>query len=194
MADANTSAGAPFVICVASAFEPAKLYVAVGSIFGNTSVSDAAAYTVIPAVAAARLGGGAARAHADAERDGEEERYGAPASALEHARELLSVVLTPGHSFPSYDVYSFIASDACWIVEDGGNESQNGVPPVLVWKYEECCASQAAIWASPVLNWFVDDPAHRTGVASRPRQTRASPPALRIDFSSSNVPCGIARS
>ena len=42
-ADAKTSAGAPCVICAASVFEPAKEYFASGSIFGNTSVSDAAA-------------------------------------------------------------------------------------------------------------------------------------------------------
>ena len=43
LADANTSAGAPFVICVASAFEPANENVLPLSIAGKTSVSDAAA-------------------------------------------------------------------------------------------------------------------------------------------------------
>ena len=42
-AEANTSAGAPLRICAASAFEPANENFAPGSIFGNTSVSDAAA-------------------------------------------------------------------------------------------------------------------------------------------------------
>ena len=39
--------------------------------------------------------------------------------------------------------------------EPGGNERLNALPPVLVVKYEACCASQAAIWARPVLNEFV---------------------------------------
>ena len=42
-AEANTSAGAPCVICVASVFEPPNEYFSCGSIAGNTSVSDAAA-------------------------------------------------------------------------------------------------------------------------------------------------------
>ena len=46
-ADANTSAGAPFRICVASAFDPANEYFSFLSIAGNTSVSDAAASTLI---------------------------------------------------------------------------------------------------------------------------------------------------
>ena len=46
-ADANTSAGAPFVICVASVFEPANEYVWFLSIAGKTSVSEAAAKTLI---------------------------------------------------------------------------------------------------------------------------------------------------
>src|SRR5689334_16300114 len=50
-ADAKTSAGAPFVICVASAFDPANEYVLLLSIAGKTSVSEAAAYTVTPACA-----------------------------------------------------------------------------------------------------------------------------------------------
>src|SRR5581483_2692690 len=54
-ADAKTSAGAPFVICVASAFEPANEYVLLLSIAGKTSVSDAAAYTVTPAFALEEL-------------------------------------------------------------------------------------------------------------------------------------------
>ena len=50
-AEAKTSAGAPFRICVASAFEPANEYVCVLSIAGKTSVSDAAANTVTDTVA-----------------------------------------------------------------------------------------------------------------------------------------------
>ncbi len=42
-ADANTSAGAPSAIFAASAFEPPNEYFCDGSIFGNTSVSEAAA-------------------------------------------------------------------------------------------------------------------------------------------------------
>src|SRR5581483_320864 len=45
-ADAKTSAGAPFAICVASAFEPANEYLGERSIAGKTSVSDDAANTV----------------------------------------------------------------------------------------------------------------------------------------------------
>ena len=45
LAEANTSAGAPRSICVWSWFEPAKLYLAPGSICGKASRSDAAAYT-----------------------------------------------------------------------------------------------------------------------------------------------------
>src|SRR5689334_20793485 len=46
-AEAKTSAGAPFVICVASAFEPANEYFGERSIAGKASVSEAAAKTVI---------------------------------------------------------------------------------------------------------------------------------------------------
>ena len=46
-AEAKTSAGAPLRICVASAFEPANEYFSLLSNAGNTSVSDAAASTVI---------------------------------------------------------------------------------------------------------------------------------------------------
>src|SRR5215510_13765697 len=46
-AEANTSAGAPLRICVASAFEPANEYFSFLSIAGKTSVSDAAARTLI---------------------------------------------------------------------------------------------------------------------------------------------------
>ena len=42
-AEANTSAGAPCVICAASVFEPPNEYFGPASIFGKTSVSDAAA-------------------------------------------------------------------------------------------------------------------------------------------------------
>ena len=42
-AEANTSAGAPSWICAASVFEPPNEYFGVESIFGKTSVSDAAA-------------------------------------------------------------------------------------------------------------------------------------------------------
>src|ERR1700688_1458315 len=47
-AEANTSAGAPSVICAASVFDPPKEYFGPGSIAGNTFVSDDAAYTVMP--------------------------------------------------------------------------------------------------------------------------------------------------
>ena len=47
-ADANTSAGAPSVIWAASVFDAANEYFGPASIFGKTSVSDAAAYTVMP--------------------------------------------------------------------------------------------------------------------------------------------------
>ena len=91
-ADAKTSAGAPFVICVASAFEPAKEYVfAVGSIFGNTSVSDAAGVHRDPGGRMVRLGGGAAGAHAD-ESASATRALGAPADDWT-ARELLSVLI-----------------------------------------------------------------------------------------------------
>ena len=43
LADANTSAGAPFWICVCSTLEPAKLKVGARSICSNTSRSEAAA-------------------------------------------------------------------------------------------------------------------------------------------------------
>jgi hypothetical protein len=43
LAEANTSAGAPCWICVASAFEPPNDYFSCGSIAGNTLASDAAA-------------------------------------------------------------------------------------------------------------------------------------------------------
>jgi hypothetical protein len=46
LADAKTSAGAPSRICAASVFDPPNEYRGPESIFGNTSVSDAAAYTV----------------------------------------------------------------------------------------------------------------------------------------------------
>src|SRR5579871_5242185 len=46
-ADASTSAGAPFMICVASVLDPAKEYVSRESIAGNASVNDDAAKTVI---------------------------------------------------------------------------------------------------------------------------------------------------
>ena len=42
-AEAKTSAGAPCWICAASVFEPPNEYCGDGSIFGKTSVSDAAA-------------------------------------------------------------------------------------------------------------------------------------------------------
>src|SRR5215475_1322317 len=45
-AEAKTSAGAPCLICAASALEPPNEKRAFGAIFGNASVSDAAAYTV----------------------------------------------------------------------------------------------------------------------------------------------------
>src|SRR5579875_3370780 len=48
LAAANTSAGAPCSIWVSSAPEPPKVYFALGSIIGNTLVSDAAANTVGP--------------------------------------------------------------------------------------------------------------------------------------------------
>ena len=41
------------------------------------------------------------------------------------------------------------------MVSAGGNERLNALPPVMAVKYEACCASQAAIWASPVLNALV---------------------------------------
>ena len=41
------------------------------------------------------------------------------------------------------------------MVSAGGNERLKAFPPVAVVKYDECCASQAAIWARPVLNEFV---------------------------------------
>src|ERR1700751_3200848 len=47
LADANTSAGAPWVICAARVFEPPKEYFSRLSIAGKTLVSEAAAYTVI---------------------------------------------------------------------------------------------------------------------------------------------------
>src|SRR5690242_13470625 len=53
-ADAKASTGAPSWICAASALEPANEYFGVESIFGKTSVSDAAAYTVICARDCAR--------------------------------------------------------------------------------------------------------------------------------------------
>lgn len=46
LAAANTSAGAPCSMSVSSAPEPPKVYLALGSIWGNTFVSDAAASTV----------------------------------------------------------------------------------------------------------------------------------------------------
>lgn len=46
LAAANTSAGAPCSICVSSIPEPPNVYFALGSIIGNTFVSDAAANTV----------------------------------------------------------------------------------------------------------------------------------------------------
>src|SRR5579859_3843007 len=52
LAAANTSAGAPCSMSVSSAPEPPKVYLAPGSISGNTLVSDAAASTVGPAPAA----------------------------------------------------------------------------------------------------------------------------------------------
>jgi hypothetical protein len=42
-AEANTSAGAPWMICAASVFEPPNWYLGDESILGKTSVSDAAA-------------------------------------------------------------------------------------------------------------------------------------------------------
>ncbi len=42
-AEANTSAGAPCWICVASVFEPPKEYFSWGAMAGNTSVREAAA-------------------------------------------------------------------------------------------------------------------------------------------------------
>ena len=42
-AEAKTSAGAPCWICAASVFDPANEYRGLESIFGKTSVSDAAA-------------------------------------------------------------------------------------------------------------------------------------------------------
>jgi hypothetical protein len=48
-AEANTSAGAPSLIWAASASEPANEYCGLLSILGNTSVSDAAARTLIVA-------------------------------------------------------------------------------------------------------------------------------------------------
>ena len=42
-AEANTSAGAPRVICAASVFDAANEYFGPESIFGKTSVNDAAA-------------------------------------------------------------------------------------------------------------------------------------------------------
>src|SRR5579871_675590 len=49
-ADANTSAGAPSVICAASVLDPANEYFGPGSIAGKTCVSDAAAKTLIALV------------------------------------------------------------------------------------------------------------------------------------------------
>ncbi len=43
LAEANTSAGAPCLICAARAFEPAKEYFWCGAMAGKTSVSEAAA-------------------------------------------------------------------------------------------------------------------------------------------------------
>src|ERR1051326_6134859 len=40
-AEAKTSAGAPWVICAASVFEPPNWYFSARSIFGKTSVSEA---------------------------------------------------------------------------------------------------------------------------------------------------------
>src|SRR5262249_23104273 len=88
-----------------------------------------------------------------------------------------------------YVVYAFIASDACWIVNAGGNESQKGCPPFFDWKYDECCASAAAIWAIPVLNWFVTIPPLAPAYVQDTADSRAAA-ALTIDFSSSNVPSG----
>src|SRR5919201_3138539 len=45
-AAANTSAGAPSLICAASAFEPPNEYLTEGSIFGNAFASEDAAKTV----------------------------------------------------------------------------------------------------------------------------------------------------
>src|SRR4051794_21315244 len=56
LAEAKTSAGAPCWICADSMFEPANEYRGAWSIFGKTSVSEAAAYTVIWAVGAADAG------------------------------------------------------------------------------------------------------------------------------------------
>ena len=44
-AEAKTSAGAPSRICAANVLEPANENLAPGAIFGNASVSEAAAYT-----------------------------------------------------------------------------------------------------------------------------------------------------
>src|SRR5215471_18481094 len=52
LAEANTSAGAPWVIWAASAFEPPNEYFSFGSIAGKTLVSEAAAKTVICVCAA----------------------------------------------------------------------------------------------------------------------------------------------
>ncbi len=43
LAEANTSAGAPWVICAASVLEAPNEYLGPGSIFGKTSVNEAAA-------------------------------------------------------------------------------------------------------------------------------------------------------
>src|SRR6478752_343985 len=69
LAEANTSAGAPCLICAASAFDPPKEYFSVLSIAGNTLVSEAAAYTVICDRAAACRVADAAGAARSANRD-----------------------------------------------------------------------------------------------------------------------------
>src|SRR5262245_12255450 len=61
-AEANTSAGAPLRIWVASAFEPANEYFSFLSIAGNASVSDAAASTLI----GSKVGIGAAACNVNA--------------------------------------------------------------------------------------------------------------------------------
>src|ERR1700730_3032846 len=69
-AEAKTSAGAPWLIWAASVLEAPNEYFGPESICGNTSVSDAAAYTVIPLtlVAAWRFGVAPAAAARNATR------------------------------------------------------------------------------------------------------------------------------
>ena len=85
-ADAKTSAGAPFVICIARAFEPANEYFCEPSIAGKTSVSEAAANTVTCEVerACAALAGRATAMTTAAARRMNSERTDGPPLVLDH--------------------------------------------------------------------------------------------------------------